>query len=235
MSSIRPPTLAGPIERNRNGFSNESVDWLIINGWTGAVPCGSTVVASRGISTATRAARTDLRNAFIKRPLSGKKNVQRCVARHQRNTAPLLRDGNYCERLRWAQRRHCVADKLGKRCSVTSRCDERTLRWTASSTATESATRRLTRSRRRRIGAEVPCDPAEPRLLVDFETTHLSPCVVGNRDHELGIARQRVFDVVGEDGTEWRIGTGPVASHRADTGGGCAAPPPRGGRVGERR
>src|SRR4051812_42618052 len=86
---------------------------------------------------------------------------------------PLLRDGNNGERLRSTQRRHCVADKLGKRRPVTSRRDERTLRWTASAAAAESAALRLVRSGGRRISAEVPCNPAESRLLIDFETTHL--------------------------------------------------------------
>ena len=36
MSSMRPPMLAGPIERNRKPPSSGSLDWLMTAGGTGA-------------------------------------------------------------------------------------------------------------------------------------------------------------------------------------------------------
>src|SRR5262249_49400133 len=56
MSSIRPPMLAGPMERNRNGARSGSVDGLIIGARAGAggPPWASSPEAATGRASAMR-------------------------------------------------------------------------------------------------------------------------------------------------------------------------------------
>src|SRR5687767_4278826 len=65
MSSMRPPMLAGPIERNLNGLSSPSDDWLIIGCGSCAAPWGNTVVTSIGTAPVIRATRTSLRTVCM--------------------------------------------------------------------------------------------------------------------------------------------------------------------------
>ena len=65
ISSMRPPMLAGPIERNLNGLSSPSDDWLIIRCGSCVAPWGNTVVTSIGTAPVIRATRTSLRTVCM--------------------------------------------------------------------------------------------------------------------------------------------------------------------------
>src|SRR4029079_1071622 len=163
MSSMRPPILAGPIERKRNDLSKPSVDWLISGGGcTGVAPCGNTVVTSNGIHIATRAARATRRIELMNTSLIGFCKV---LPGYEE---PLLSELDDGERLRRTDRRDTVADELSERRAIPARRDQRRLRRTAATAepaATKTPPLTLIGARRSRLAAADPHTPPSTRRL----------------------------------------------------------------------
>ena len=81
------------------------------------------------------------------------------------------------------------------------------------------------RRRHRRAGGWVPAGGSarrfhatrrRPAVLSTSMPPHLPAGVVGDGQHQLGVARQRLLDVIGEHGAERGVGRGPQARQRAE-------------------